>query len=247
MRVDVQTEVGNNMRIVKVNSYEEMSVMAAELLMKRVQQNPFLTVGLATGGTPKRMYEILVEKFRATGAPSYENVKTFNLDEYIGLQKTHENSYYYYMNKHLFSGINVKKENTNIPNGISNNHEEECQRYERLIENAGGIDLQILGIGKNGHIGFNEPGTSFTSKTHIVTLTSSTRKANERYFSSLNEVPTQAITMGIQTIMKSKEIILLASGKSKSQAIEQLLKGNLTEQFPASILNTHSNTTLLWT
>ena len=233
------------MNIVEVKDYERMSWQAANIVMDRVLENGQLTLGLATGGTPKRMYDLLIESFKSGLGPSYEMVTTFNLDEYVGLAENDPNSYYQYMRKHLFDGINVREENTNIPSGVADDLEEECSRYEEKIVQSGGIDLQILGIGENGHIGFNEPGTPFDQGTHVVVLEESTRKANARYFSSLEKVPTKAITMGIQTIMKSKEIVLLVSGKKKAEALSCLLEGEVTENFPASILKTHPNVTII--
>ncbi|UGB31652.1 glucosamine-6-phosphate deaminase [Metabacillus sp. B2-18] len=226
------------MNIIEVKNYDEMSLKAAEYIINRVKNNLNLNLGLATGGTPKGVYNKLIEDHQQNHT-SYKQVKTFNLDEYIGLSKEDSNSYHHYMNENLFQHLNILNENTHIPSGLNDDNEAECRKYESLIIEAGGIDLQILGIGANGHIGFNEPGTSFHSKTHVVDLAQSTRKANARFFHSLDEVPTQAITMGIQTIYQSKEILLLASGKSKQDAMVKLLSGEITEEFPASILNNH--------
>ena len=232
------------MKIIKVKDYQAMSEAAASTIIKKVQNRPDIRLGLATGGTPKGMYEVLVRDHLQNGT-SYERASSFNLDEYIGLDPGHPNSYHYYMNKLLFHHIDLKKERIYIPNGMAADREFECTRYDRLIDSSGGIDLQILGIGENGHIGFNEPGTSFTTGTHVVTLTDSTREVNARYFDSLEEVPSQAMTMGISTIMKSKEILLLISGKKKSGALKRLLEGDVTAEFPASILNQHSHVTVI--
>lgn len=233
------------MNILEVEDYEMMSRKAAEIVLDRVSHNPMITLGLATGGSPKRMYELIVEDFQKDKKPSFSNVVTFNLDEYIGVSPSHPNSYYYYMNKHLFYGIDINTANINIPNGIASDYEMECKVYDNKLDANGGIDLQILGIGKNGHIGFNEPGTSFSSGTHIVTLEESTRMANAKYFSSMEEVPEKAITMGIKSIMKSKEILLLVSGQSKEIVVNQLLEGEITENFPASVLRKHPNVTVI--
>ncbi|WP_223701209.1 glucosamine-6-phosphate deaminase [Sutcliffiella deserti] len=228
------------MLIIENQNYEAMSKKAAEHIIERVKQNPFLNLGLATGGTPQRMYEYLVEDYRKNGS-DYQNVKCYNLDEYVGVSKDNKNSYYHYMKKNLYGHINIKEENTFIPNGMAKCLEHECREYEEKLTLSGGIDLQILGIGENGHIGFNEPGTPFNASTHIVQLDSSTRKANSRYFSTVEEVPTHAITMGLHSIMKSKEILLLVSGENKAEAFKQLTSGKITTDFPASILQNHKN------
>lgn len=232
------------MNIVKVNDYKELSETAAALVLEKVKQHPKIVLGLATGGTPEGMYKQLVDDHKTAGT-TYREVTTFNLDEYAGLPREDRNSYYTYMRQQLFDHIDVAEENVHLPNGEAADLQVECQQYEQLIKEAGGIDLQVLGIGGNGHIGFNEPGTSFDSTTHIVTLDESTRKANARYFASIDEVPTHALTMGIQTIMRAKEIILLASGKSKAEAVARLLTGEASESFPASVLLTHPNVTVI--
>jgi len=232
------------LKIIEVKDYDEMSKRAAEYIIDKIKSTPQLNLGLATGGTPKGVYQNLIEDYYQHHT-SYSQIKSFNLDEYIGLNKDDPNSYFHYMNEHLFKHIDISLDNTHIPSGTNENTQAECEEYEQKIINAGGIDLQILGIGANGHIGFNEPGTSFQSKTHVVDLAPSTRKANARFFNSLEEVPTHAITMGIQTIFKSREILLLASGKAKQQAMVQLLSGEVTESFPASILNHHQNTVVI--
>ncbi|MFD6439909.1 glucosamine-6-phosphate deaminase, partial [Peribacillus sp. NPDC060186] len=182
------------MNIIRVQDYKEMSQSAAEIVIRKVKENSKIKLGLATGGTPKGTYDALIEDHMQNNT-SYENVTSFNLDEYIGLNSNDPNSYHYYMNQSLFAHININKEQTYLPNGIADNLAEECTRFDKMIESLGGIDLQILGIGQNGHIGFNEPGTSFSSGTHVVALEESTRLANARYFDSIDEVPTHAITM----------------------------------------------------
>lgn len=233
------------MKLVIVRDYEWLSKKAAAMVEEEVKNNRLCKLGLATGGTPKRMYELLVESYKASNEQLYKDITTFNLDEYVGLSPEDPNSYYYYMRTHLLNDLDVSVGQMNIPNGIAGDLEEECEKYDKLIEHLGGVDLQILGIGENGHIGFNEPGTSFSQGTHVVTLEPSTLEANARYFSSLEDVPKQAITMGIQTIVKSKQIILLASGHKKAEAIQRLVEGEVTEQFPASILKTHPNVTVI--
>ncbi|MGR3763219.1 glucosamine-6-phosphate deaminase [Rossellomorea sp. NS-SX7] len=232
------------MRIIEVSDYKQMSEKAAQHVIGKVRSLDCMTLGLATGGTPQGLYGELIEDHHVNGT-SYKGVKTFNLDEYIGLSKKDPNSYFQYMYTNLFSHIDISPDNTHIPSGTAADLGEECDRYENMMEEAGGIDLQILGIGANGHIGFNEPGTSFQSGTHIVELTPSTREANARYFSSLEEVPRKAITMGISSIMKSREILLLASGKSKQEALKKLMENEVSEHFPASILKEHPNVTII--
>jgi glucosamine-6-phosphate deaminase len=228
------------MEIIKVNNYEEMSKTTADYIIRKVRQFPEVTFGLATGSTPVGTYKRLIEDHRDNGT-SYKKVTTFNLDEYIGLSGENPQSYRYFMDSQLFNHLDILKENTFVPSGTAGDLAAECRNYESMLKNHGGIDLQILGIGNNGHIGFNEPGTSFSSKTHIVDLADSTIKANARFFNTIEEVPTQAITMGIATIMQSREILLLASGEAKADAIGQLLGNGVSEQFPASILRNHPN------
>ncbi|OZI11789.1 glucosamine-6-phosphate deaminase [Bacillaceae bacterium SAS-127] len=232
------------MKIIKVKDYQEMSQTAAEIIIAQVKTNPKLVLGLATGSTPEGLYKNLIADHQANGT-TYQQVATFNLDEYIGLPKTDHNSYYAFMKKHLFDHIDVPAENIHLPSGEKEGLSAECAAYETFIHEAGGVDVQVLGIGGNGHIGFNEPGTPFDSLTHIIELDESTREANARFFNSLEEVPTQAITMGIQTIMSAKEIVLLASGAAKVEAISNLLLGEVTEAFPASCLHQHPNVTII--
>ncbi|MDQ0155515.1 glucosamine-6-phosphate deaminase [Robertmurraya andreesenii] len=232
------------MNLIEVKDYEEMSERAARYIIEKVRQAKTLNLGLATGGTPVGTYKNLIADHKENGT-SYQNVTTFNLDEYVGLSGDDRNSYRFYMNEELFSHIDVVQANTHIPRGDAPDMQQECLNYEKLIAEHGGIDLQLLGIGTNGHIGFNEPGTSFDSATHLVDLAESTREANARYFSSLAEVPTKAITMGIATIMKSKEILLLISGQSKREALSNLLHGEVNENFPASALRNHPCVTII--
>lgn len=232
------------MKIIEVKDYEQMSKKAAEYIIEKIIHSPSIKLGLATGGTPVGTYKNLVEDHKINGT-SYEWVTTFNLDEYVGLSGDNKNSYRYYMDNHLFNHIDITKAKTFIPRGNVKNLQEECMYYEDLIANHGGIDLQILGIGSNGHIGFNEPGTSFQSKTHIVDLASSTIQANARFFNQIEEVPTRAITMGISTIMKSKEILLLVSGGNKKEAMFKLMNDGVSESFPASVLKNHSHVTII--
>ncbi|MBO8157037.1 MAG: glucosamine-6-phosphate deaminase [Bacillaceae bacterium] len=232
------------MKIIKAMNYEEMSQLAADRVIDRVRSHPHFTLGLATGATPLGLYNKLVGDHQKNGT-SYQGVVTFNLDEYIGLPPNHPNSYHYYMNQHLFDHIDIEEKNIHLPDGTAENLVKECIFYEKQIRQAGGIRLQILGIGQNGHIGFNEPGTSPDSRTHVVRLTESTRKANSHYFKSMEEVPACAITMGLATIIESEEIILLASGEHKSSTIDKLIHGDVHHQFPASLLKTHPNVTVI--
>jgi glucosamine-6-phosphate deaminase len=232
------------MKLIEVKDYNDMSQKAAQMIIEKIRQNPSMNLGLATGGTPVGTYQSLIKDHQQYGT-SYQNITTFNLDEYIGLTGDNPNSYRYFMNDKLFDHIDIDKNNTHIPNGNVNDMAAECARYENLIADHGGIDLQILGIGGNGHIGFNEPGTSFDSTTHIVQLAASTIEANARFFEQIEDVPTQAITMGIASIMRSKEILLLISGENKRAALDQLLNGDITEQFPASVLKKHPNVTII--
>lgn len=232
------------MKVIRTENYQEMSVTAGRLLAEKIRSNPSMTLGLATGSTPKGLYEYLIQEHRDTGT-SYQQIQSVNLDEYVGLPAQDPNSYHYFMRKNFFDHIDIAGENTHIPNGAAENLEKECTRYDQLIKDIGGVDLQILGIGQNGHIGFNEPGTPFSSRTHIVTLAENTREANSRFFNSMEEVPKHAITMGITSILESKEIFLLASGEQKAEAISKLLNGEISEAFPASALKQHQNVTII--
>lgn len=232
------------MKIIEARDYQDMSKIAADYIIKKVSTFPKIKLGLATGGTPLGIYANLIADHQKNGT-SYRGVTTFNLDEYAGLSGNNPNSYRYYMNNNLFDHIDIQKNNTFVPRGDVKDIQKECISYENLLRKFKGIDIQILGIGKNGHIGFNEPGTSFNSETHVVQLTSSTRQANARFFKSLEEVPTKAITMGIGTIMKSKEILLLISGEQKSEALNRLMTGNVDESFPASVLKKHPYVTII--
>ncbi|MBA2873282.1 glucosamine-6-phosphate deaminase [Anoxybacillus caldiproteolyticus] len=232
------------MKLMEVKDYKEMSEKAAKIIIEQIKKKPNSVLGLATGETVLGTYAALADDHRRNGT-SYERVHTFNLDEYLGLGPDHPNSYHYYMNRHLFSHIDIPVSQTYIPNGLADDAEAECKRYENLIDEVGGIDLQLLGIGRNGHIGFNEPGTPFSTVTHVVELAPSTRQANARFFPTLEDVPSKAITMGIATIMKSGHIILLASGKTKAPIMAQLFEKDVTPLIPASVLKTHPNVTII--
>lgn len=230
-----------NVNIVK--NYEEMSKLASKIINNFVQNNPYGVIGLATGQTPEGVYKLLIETYQKL-AIDWSNITTFNLDEYVGLNAKSPFSYHHYMYEKLFKHLNIKQQNINIPNG-QGNLQENIDDYEQKIKTAGGINLQLLGIGSNGHIGFNEPGTSFDSITHVVDLSNSTINDNQRYFKTIDEVPKKAITIGLATIMQAQEIILLASGENKAEAIFRLVEGKVTTEVPASILQNHDHVTLI--
>lgn len=232
------------MRIIVADNYDEMSKRAADMVASQIILKPDSVVGLATGGTPIGFYRELIQ-IHKVGKFSFKNVKTFNLDEYYGLDKGNEQSYNFYMIDNLFKHIDIKLENINIPSGMTENIELECENYERKIQNAGGIDIQVLGIGTNGHIGFNEPDIKFEARTHLVNLDEETIEANSRFFNSVEEVPKSAISMGIKTIMHAKKIVLLASGSEKAKVMEKMINGPITPDLPASILQLHPDVTLI--
>jgi glucosamine-6-phosphate deaminase len=233
------------MKVIRVKDYQELGKKAAAIIIEHVKAKPDAVLGLATGSTPQTTYRELIRDHKENGT-SYRQVTTVNLDEYIGLSPEDPNSYHYFMKKELFDAIDIASENTHLPNGEAADLEAECRRYDDLIRSVGGIDLQLLGIGRNGHIGFNEPGTSFQTRTHVVELAEDTRKANARFFPSLDAVPTSAITMGIQNILESKRILLLASGPAKAEAMARLLnQREITEAFPASCLHLHNDVTVI--
>jgi glucosamine-6-phosphate deaminase len=241
--VSIGWDRGMKMEFIVVKNDEEMSRLAAKHIIGQIRKYPNLVLGLATGSTPKGIYQKLIDEHQVNGT-SYRQVQTVNLDEYVGLTPSDLNSYHHYMNEQLFNHVDIQKGNTYIPNGKADDFVRECSRYERIVKELG-VDIQILGIGVNGHIGFNEPGTSFQSQTHIVELTNSTRIANSRLFDYLEEVPAHAITMGIQSILHSKEILLLASGIHKAEAMKQLVSGIQSENFPASALHNHLHVTVI--
>lgn len=228
------------MRIYKVKDYSELSRKAANIISAQIILKPDSVLGLATGSTPEGTYRQLVEWYHK-GDLDFSQVSSINLDEYKGLDGSHDQSYRYFMNTNLFDHVNIRKEHTYVPNGLAADSAAECSRYDELLASLGGADLQLLGIGNNGHIGFNEPSVSFEKGTHLVELTESTRTTNARFFSSLDEVPTHAYTMGIGGIMSAKTVLLLASGKSKAHALFAALRGPITPQVPASVLQLHQN------
>lgn len=232
------------MRIIIADGYEEMSNKAAAIVRSQVVLKPDCVLGMATGDTPRGMYKELIKMYENKEV-DFSEVSVFNLDEYCTLSRENEHSYYYYMNHNFFRYINVKKGNTFIPNGTAEDIEEECRNYELQIKNRGGIDLQVLGIGANGHIGFNEPDINFEAETHLVELDETTIEYNSRFFSSKDEVPTTAISMGIKTIMQSRMLLLLANGESKADAIYKAVKGKICPEVPASIIQLHPNATII--
>ena len=235
-----------NLKWIEAANYEEMSKLAADMFKAELKHNPKMVLGLATGGTPEGFYKELVEAYQA-GEISFEQAQSYNLDEYVGINPTNEASYHYYMDQNLFNHVDMKRENIHVPKGNTADLQAAAAQYDTMIEAAGGVDIQLLGIGVNGHIGFNEPGTPFALGTNVVELTESTREANKIYFNSIDEVPTHAITMGIQTIMNAKKVVLLISGASKQEAMERLRGGEVSEDFPASALHNHRDVTVIYT
>ena len=231
------------MMVIITKDYDEMSQKAFEVMSGVVKSNPEAVIGLATGSTPIGLYKNMIKDHNENGT-SYKNIKTVNLDEYAGLDVTSDQSYVYFMRDNLFNHIDIDLKNTNIENGKAADREAECARYNALLETMQ-QDIQVLGIGSNGHIAFNEPGTPFGSVTHIVNLTESTIKDNSRLFKSIDEVPRQAFTMGLKNIMNAKKILILANGANKAKAVYGLVKGEVTENVPASILQLHPDCTLV--
>ena len=231
------------MKIIKVKNYDEMSEEALKIVLDVVKNNPNAVLGLATGSTPLGLYAKMAEDHKNNGT-SYANCSAVNLDEYVGLDINSDQSYVYFMRENLFKNIDIKPENTHIENGKAEDKEAECERYNALLDELV-QDIQVLGIGSNGHIAFNEPGTPFDSVTHIVDLAESTIKDNSRLFNSIDEVPRQAFTMGLSNIMNAKKIIILANGEGKAYAINELVNGEIREEIPASILRNHPDCTLI--
>lgn len=232
------------MNILTFRSDKELNEAGAGILTGLVQTNPRAVLGLATGGTPVGIYEEIVRTFRK-GMVSFKSATTFNLDEYVGIPEDHPESYHAYMRKHLFDHVDLDPRRTHIPNGNAKDLERECARYNQLLEDAKQIDLQLLGLGHNGHIGFNEPDHALISGTHIVKLREETRRANARFFNSLDEVPTHALTMGVGTILKAKMILLVVRGADKAEIVRRALKGPITTECPASLLQTHPHVVVL--
>lgn len=232
------------MKVIVAKDYEEVSRKAANIIAAQILLKPDSVLGLATGSSPVGAYKVLVEKYNS-GELDFSKIRTVNLDEYVGLPKDHDQSYAYFMKKNLFESVNIVPENCNIPNGMNPNEEEECARYDAVIESFGGVDLQLLGLGPNGHIGFNEPSDIFVEGTHKVELTKATIDANARFFSSRADVPTYAYTMGVGSIMKAKKILLVVNGANKAQAVKDCFFGSIRPQAPGSILRMHPDFTLV--
>ncbi len=232
------------MKILVVKNYEEMSARAAEIFAEQIRQKPDSVLGLATGSTPEGLYGKLAEA-NAKGEVDFSAVRTVNLDEYYPISHDNDQSYRYFMNKQLFDRVNINKANTFVPDGTAKDPDAFCQAYEEKIDAMGGIDMQLLGIGRNGHIGFNEPDGELVPFTHLTSLTPSTIEANSRFFASEADVPKHALTMGIQSVFKAKKVVMLVSGKDKADALKAMLKGNLNTLCPASLLRLHPDVTVI--
>ena len=232
------------MRIIKTKDYADMSRKAANIIASQVILKPDCVLGLATGSTPIGTYKELIKGYE-NGDLDFSLVKTANLDEYRGLEKSNDQSYDYFMKANLFNHININFENLNIPNGENPDADAECKRYEAVVKELGGQDLQLLGMGHNGHIGFNEPADEFVKETHCVDLQESTIQANKRFFEKVEDVPTQAYTMGINTIMQAKTILVIVSGADKAEIVKKAFFGPVVPQVPASILQMHQDVTIV--
>ena len=232
------------MRIYCAKDYYHVSRVAANIISAQVIMKPDCVLGLATGSTPIGTYEQLVRWYEK-GDLDFSEVHSVNLDEYRGLRPDNERSYRYFMNKHLFDSINIDKANTFVPDGTEPDKEKACKKYDEIIRSHGGVDLQILGLGHNGHIGFNEPGSAFDKETHCVALSESTIEANARFFDSLDDVPKEAYTMGIKTIMQAKKIVVIVSGESKKDIVKKAFSGPITPEVPASVLQLHNDVILV--
>ncbi len=229
------------MEVIVLRDYEEVSQKAFEVMKEVVVKKADAVLGLATGSTPIGLYERMIKDHKENGT-SYAACQSFNLDEYVGLPRNHKESYYTFMHEHLFCGIDIKEENVHLPYG---DKKEDCEAYEKALEHVQ-VDIQVLGIGANGHIGFNEPGTAFDQETHIVTLQEKTRQDNARFFDGdITQVPTHAITMGIATIMKAKKILLIATGENKADAIAAMVNGKFDVDCPASVLQNHADVVVI--
>ena len=226
------------MRLIRAKNYAEVSRKAGQIIAAQIQLKPDCVLGLATGSSPVGTYQELIAKYQQ-GELDFSQVKTINLDEYVGLTADHDQSYAYFMRTNLFDHVNIDPKNCNIPNGMNPDAAAECARYDAIVDGFGGADLQLLGLGPNGHIGFNEPGEAFVPGTNLVDLTPSTIDANQRFFAKREDVPTQAYTMGIGSIMKAKRVLLVVNGKGKAQAVKDCFFGPIKPQAPGSILQLH--------
>ncbi len=231
-----------NVRVYK--DADAIGSAAASLFAAQVIAKPNAVLGLATGSTPIPTYRRMAALYEE-GAVDYSSVTTYNLDEYVGLDHSHDQSYYYFMHDNLFKYINIPEEQIHVLSGTASDPAAECAEYDAAIDAAGGIDLQILGIGRNGHIAFNEPADVFPPKTHVVNLTESTIEANKRFFASADDVPRQALTMGIGSIMKAKAILIIATGADKAEAVRMMIKGSVDPHCPASVLQLHPQVTVM--
>lgn len=232
------------MNVLVYDNEEQIGIAAGNYICSQVIAKPNAVLGLATGSTPLKTYAEMIKLYES-GAVDFSKVSTFNLDEYCKLDVKDVNSYHRFMHDNLFDHLNIPEKNINFLDGNAENPEQECMDYENRIDNAGGIDIQLLGIGSNGHIAFNEPSDSFERYSHVVALKESTIKDNSRFFKSIEDVPTHAVTMGIGSIMKAKKILIIATGENKAQAVKQLINENVTPQCPASVLQFHSDVTLM--
>lgn len=233
-----------NMRFIKAKDYQEMSRRAANVISAQMIMKPNCVLGLATGSSPVGTYQCLVERYKM-GDLDFSEVTSVNLDEYRGLTHDNDQSYYYFMNENLFSHVNIDKTKTFVPDGTIADAEKACSSYDAIIRSTGGVDLQLLGLGHNGHIGFNEPAEVFAKGTNCVNLSQTTIEANARFFASKEDVPTQAYTMGIQTIMNAKKILMVVSGKDKAEIVEKAFFGDVTPLVPASVLQLHPDVTIV--
>ena len=232
------------MQIYQTRNYYEMSVKAASIISSQMILKPNSVLGLATGSTPEGLYQQLIAK-NLRGEINFANIHTVNLDEYVGLNSDNDQSYSYYMHEKLFDHINILEENCHLLDGMAKDSETECNRYDKLIKDLGGIDIQLLGVGPNGHIGFNEPNTHFSKGTNLVGLTQSTIDANSRFFDNLADVPRHAYTIGIKSIMSAKKILFIVNGKHKAEILRQIVYGKITPEVPASVLQLHNDVTLV--
>lgn len=232
------------MRVYCAADYYHVSRVAANIISAQVIMKPDCVLGLATGSTPIGTYEQLIRWYEK-GDLDFSQVHSINLDEYRGLSPENDQSYRYFMNRHLFDSINIDKKNTFVPNGMEEDREKACREYDEIIRSHGGIDMQILGLGHNGHIGFNEPGSAFGKETHCVKLTESTISANARFFASVDDVPKEAYTMGIKSIMQAKKIVVIVSGESKNEIVKRAFTGPITPEVPASVLQLHNDVILV--
>ena len=232
------------MKVIKVKNYEELSRTAATIIAGTILSKPDCILGLATGSSPVGTYDQLAAMYEE-GILDFSHVKSVNLDEYVGLDGSNDQSYRYFMNKNLFSRVNIDIKNTYVPDGTNPDADACCSAYNTLLENIGTVDLQLLGIGRNGHIGFNEPGTVFKKETHCVDLTESTIEANKRFFASEADVPRQAYSLGIKNIMQARKILVIVSGKDKADALYNAVHGEITPAVPASILQLHNDVTIV--